>query len=96
MYLRRTDSYGTFSDDDIAGLRSEASQREVIHVQCNAYSDPLARICIPWLVQSYSRCGFLHNIHDSHLMEWGGNEILMMSIDRYAGHAIEPTFYRRT
>jgi hypothetical protein len=30
------DGYGTFSDDDIAGLRSEASQREVLNKPSSA------------------------------------------------------------
>mmetsp|Transcript_57451 Transcript_57451/g.117598 ORF Transcript_57451/g.117598 Transcript_57451/m.117598 type:complete len:155 (-) Transcript_57451:252-716(-) len=45
------DSYGTFSDDDIAGLRSEASQREVTRSNPRFIEEHEKPFHLPWFTK---------------------------------------------
>ena len=49
--LVRADSYGTFSDDDIAGLRSEASQREITRSNPRFIEEHEKPFHLPWFTK---------------------------------------------
>ena len=46
-----SDSYGTFSDDDIAGLRSEASQREITRSNPRFIEEHEKPFHLPWFTK---------------------------------------------
>lgn len=58
----RGDGYGTFSDDDIAGLRSEASQREIARSNPRFIEEHEKPFHLPWFTKvmiGIAVCGFM-------------------------------------
>lgn len=49
--VEERDSYGTFSDDDIAGLRSEASQREITRSNPRFIEEHEKPFHLPWFTK---------------------------------------------